>query len=395
MTATMNDEMRERKQIILLLDDDANITEGLAFALEREDRTVITCNDAESAQLSLERFHPSIVICDVHVSGEFGFEGLDFIAYAKRHAPSARVILMTGDAPEKLQLEAASRGAVAFLQKPFEAAELDAMIDLMAPADNLEHRLPGRIDMPLLDRVLVDPRLGTHFQPIVALQEHRTPVAFEALTRYASATPLRNPDLLFEYATRKQRVFDLETVCVRHAMKEGAALAASSLLFINIHPDVFRTGVEFRELLRDCSQKAAIPLNRLVLELTEQSSLNDDARVFRLFDQLRTDGVRLAFDDVGVAYSHLPFIHRIRPEYLKISQHFGTAFESDSARTKLVRNLVALGREFECTVILEGIEDEATARAATELGVELGQGYLFGRPAPADSHVGAMASVTS
>ncbi|HEX9160193.1 MAG TPA: EAL domain-containing protein [Thermoanaerobaculia bacterium] len=381
--ALQNYETHDRKQVILLLDDDGTITEGLAVALERSDRTLITCNDVESAEMALERFRPSVVVSDVHVSGEFGFEGLDFISFAKRALPGARVILMTGDAPDKLQLEASQRGAVAFLRKPFEANELEAVIDLMSPVEAAMKRLPARITMPLLDDILTSSQLGTAFQPIVDLHNSWEPIGYEALARYASDSPMRSPDLLFQYAGRKHRIADLETSCIKSALNKARTLTQSSMLFLNIHPDVLHRGTAFRDLLRDEAQRAGVPLNRVVLELTEQGSLGDDSRVFRLFDQLRNEGVRVAFDDVGVAYSHLPYIDRIRPEFLKISQNFGTAFEADPTRTKLVRNLVTLAHDFDCAVILEGIEEIATAQAATELGIKYGQGYLFGRPSDA------------
>ena len=117
--------------LILILDDDPAITEGLAFGLEREGRTLITCNDVESAELIVERMHPSHIVADIRLSGPFGYEGLDFIRFAKQHAPESRIILISGDAPEDLQREASERGAVAFLKKPFEVRELDATIDML------------------------------------------------------------------------------------------------------------------------------------------------------------------------------------------------------------------------------------------------------------------------
>ncbi len=126
----MNQKLPE-SQLVLLIDDDVMVTEALAIGLEREGRTVITCNDLESAQLIVERMNPSHVVSDIKLTGPFGYEGLDFIRYAKRFAPDSRIILMTGDAPETLQFEAAERGAVAFLRKPFDIQELDSILDLM------------------------------------------------------------------------------------------------------------------------------------------------------------------------------------------------------------------------------------------------------------------------
>src|SRR3954463_12870028 len=114
-----NDESSAEPQLILLLDDDVIITDGLAAGLERRGRSMITCNDVESAELVVERMRPSHIIADIRLSGPFRYEGLDFVRFAKRVVPESRVILISGDGADALQLEASERGAVAFLQKPF------------------------------------------------------------------------------------------------------------------------------------------------------------------------------------------------------------------------------------------------------------------------------------
>jgi EAL domain-containing protein (putative c-di-GMP-specific phosphodiesterase class I) len=124
-----------------------------------------------------------------------------------------------------------------------------------------------------------------------------------------------------------------------------------------------------------------------VLELTEQGALGKEKGVLEAIDALRKEGVRFAFDDVGMAYSHLPVIARVRPAYLKVSQHFGSGFECDPARLKVVRNLLSLARDFDAELILEGIETQATADAAREIGIPLGQGFYFAQPSPADQMV--------
>jgi EAL domain-containing protein (putative c-di-GMP-specific phosphodiesterase class I) len=86
-----------------------------------------------------------------------------------------------------------------------------------------------------------------------------------------------------------------------------------------------------------------------------------------------------------VAYSHLPMLDQVRPSFLKISQHFGTAFESDPTKMKIVRNLLSLARDFECDLIVEGIEHAATAVAAERLGIKYAQGFYFHRPAEAET----------
>ena len=369
-------------QIVLILDDDIMVTEGLSASLARAGRTIVTCNDLESAELVTEWIKPSHVVSDVRLTGPFAYEGLDFIRFVKRSAPDTRVILMTGEAPDALQLEASERGAVGFLQKPFETAELDATLDLLAPARPGSSDWPEIIRVPLLDEILESDALTSVFQPIVSLAG-RIPLGFEALARFQTDSLLRNPETLFEYASRKLRVADLESACIRSSFRSGAVLAQSYPLFINIHPSVFAKGDRLLDELRAGSEAAGFGLEKIVLEITEQASLGDRRQVLGTIDRLKQARVRFAFDDVGVAYSHLPFIDAVRPAFLKISQHFGTNFESDPTKTKLVRNLLALARDFDCELILEGIESEATAVAAAEIGINFGQGYHFSRPAPA------------
>jgi EAL domain-containing protein (putative c-di-GMP-specific phosphodiesterase class I)/ActR/RegA family two-component response regulator len=371
-------------QIVLLLDDDVMITEGLAAGLARDGRTIITCNDLESGELVVEWLNPSHIVSDVRLTGQFGYEGLDFIRFAKRHSRDSRIILMTGDAPDALQLEASERGAVGFLQKPFEIAELDSVLDLMAPPRTGSPDWPDVIRMPLLDDILTSDSLSTVFQPIVRLSSGEQ-LGFEALARYASESPLRDPQTLFKFAARKLRIADLELACVSRSIQAGALLAQSAPIFLNIHPAVFSEGKRLQDRLTTQAEQSGVALHRIVLEITEQGTLSDDRKALSVIRDLTEAGVRFAFDDVGVAYSHLPFVDRVRPAFLKISQQFGTGFEADVTKSKIVRNILSLAQDFESELILEGIETAATAAAAVDLGIKYGQGYYFARPAQAVS----------
>jgi EAL domain-containing protein (putative c-di-GMP-specific phosphodiesterase class I)/ActR/RegA family two-component response regulator len=369
-------------QLVLLLDDDVMVTEALAAGLERHGRTVVTCNDLESAQLMVDRLRPSHVVTDVRLSGAFGFEGLEFVRYVAERSPESRVLVMTGDAPEALQLEASQRGAVAFLQKPFDVSELDATLDLLTCSALAPSAAETRvIRMPLLDEILGSESLQIAFQPIVQLDQSWTVAGFEAQAQYRDHPLLRNPEVLFQYATRKGRVDDLELTCIAKAVRAAALLPNLDLLFLNVHPAVLSEKPAFPALLLAEGQRHCIPGDRIVVEITEQGPLTAGRILFESVEALRRVGVRFAFDDVGVAYSHLPLIDRIRPSFLKISQHFGTAFERDTTKLKIVMNLQSLARDFQCDLIVEGIEDLATAEMALRLGIKYGQGLLFGRHA--------------
>jgi EAL domain-containing protein (putative c-di-GMP-specific phosphodiesterase class I)/ActR/RegA family two-component response regulator len=367
-------------QIVLILDDDPMITEGLSALLERQGRTLITCNDVESGEMIVDWIHPSLVVSDLRLTGPFSLEGLDFIRFAKRQSPETRVIVMTADAPDALQLEAAERGAVAFLRKPFEVAELDAFIDLMsAPARAGSGVWPTVMKVPPLDEILTTNSIYTMFQPIVNL-ETGTAIGYEALTRCRSEAPVQNPEVLFKYAEKKHRVCDLEMASMSRSLRSAAAFLQGSSLFLNVHPAVFNASRDLPRVLEQRAAEASVPLTAIVLEITEQGSLDNGLKPFHTIDQLREMGVRFALDDVGVAYSHLGSIEKIRPSFLKVSQHFGSSFELDGTKSKIVRNIISLARDFECVPILEGVETAATAIAAKDLRIPYAQGYFFSPP---------------
>jgi EAL domain-containing protein (putative c-di-GMP-specific phosphodiesterase class I) len=377
-------------ETILLIDDDQIITEGLGAALQRDGRTIITCNDIESAEIIVERMQPSHVVTDIRLSGPFAFEGLDFIRFVRRNAPESRVVLMSGQPSEAIRHEASERGAVALLSKPFDVRELDAVLHMSAPsasaASTVDHPV---IRIPLLDELLGSEDLRPFFQPIVSLDGTRRVIGYESLARFRTDSPLRNPEMLFRYAARKQRIIDLELACLTATMRAAASLPPTASIFVNVHPLAFHEEARLVEHLERGLSNNGLAADRFVVEITEQAPLPNGPGLVNTVAAIRNLGMRFAFDDVGIAYSHLPFMDVVRPSYLKISQDFGSDFETDATRTKIVKNIASLAADFGCQTILEGIETASTARAAEMLNVPLGQGYLFGRPMDVSEPVAA------
>jgi EAL domain-containing protein (putative c-di-GMP-specific phosphodiesterase class I) len=368
-----------RMQTVLIVDDDPEIANALAQLIECRGREVIVCGDLESAEIAVEQLPVACVISDVRLSSPFRFEGLDFIAHVKRHAPRSSIVLMTGALTNELAAEALARGASAVLAKPFDSDDLTRFLG--QPGSSEESRI---VRMPGIDEIVDGNQLFPLFQPIVDLSTPALlPHGFESLARLDTPGLLASPQALFDYANRKGRVVDLEIACIRATFARcGSLVARGARIFLNLHPAVIVSD-RLRDVLTSASAAANIAPSAIVLEITEQQSLGDAAIVGRQCAALRELGFTFALDDVGVAYSHLTHIDQIRPAYLKISQDFGTSFESDVTRTKIVRNILSLARELGCELVLEGIETTATRDAAHAAGIGLGQGYLFGRPAPA------------
>jgi EAL domain-containing protein (putative c-di-GMP-specific phosphodiesterase class I) len=372
------------KEMVLVVDDEPITRAGVAVAVGATGRTVVTCGDIESAQLVIERMPVRSVVTDMRLTGPFSIDGLDFINFVTRHAPHSRVVLMTGSLSPELQREAKQRGAFAVLEKPFTTEQIDAALrdDHAVPSD-----MPDIIDIPHIDEILSGSALYSVFQPIVSLDGPApTVVAYEALSRLNTPGPLRVPEFLFEYSVRKSRMTDLELRCIDNAMREGARLDAGARIFLNVHPVVL---AERRVVdgIEAAAARYGVDPRRLVIEITEQAAMRDLPSTLRHIDALTSLGCRFAFDDVGVAYSHLRHLERVRPAYMKISQEFGADFHRQEFKSKIVRNVANLARDFGCEVILEGVETGDVAQAALEIGIGLAQGYLFGRPALASTWI--------
>lgn len=367
--------MTER-QCILLVDDDSGITEALSYTLERPGRTIVLCSDVESAEIALARFPVTHLVTDLQFSGDFGFEGLHFLGRVFAQRPNCRIVLITGYATDALRSAALKHGAAAVLAKPFDTDELEAALG-QPPASDEPYEI---VRIPPMEEILAGDSITAVFQPIVRLGEQGATIfGYEALTRMRESWLAGGPVMLFDYAARRAKLAELNIVTMIKAIEQAALLPQDANIFCNIDPLTFE-GPQLSAALTNAASRAGLPLERVVLEVTERSAFADDAAAMRVVEELRARGVRFALDDHGSAYSHLALINRIRPSFVKISTDFGIDFEEDRTKSSIVRHTVAMARDFGCETILEGIETPSTAHAAIEAGVTLAQGFHFGRP---------------
>ncbi|HEY0156271.1 MAG TPA: EAL domain-containing response regulator [Thermoanaerobaculia bacterium] len=377
--------MTDTRQYILLVDDDRGITEALSFALDRSGRTLVLCSDVESAEIALARFPVTHLVTDVQFSGTFGFEGLHFLSRVRTQSPDCRIVLITGYATEQLRLEALRHGASEVLSKPFDTEELETALGAL-PVSEEPYEV---IRIPSIDEILRGDTITPVFQPIVRITEHgATPFGFEALTRVRGRWLAGGPVMLFEYAAKRSRLAELNVVAMARSLEAATVLPEDANVFVNIDPLTF-DGRLLVPSLKSVARRTRLPLDRVVLEVTERSAFPDDDVAGRVFDELRDLGLRFALDDHGSAYSHLSLISRIKPSFIKMSQTFGTDFENDETKERIVRHTVSLANDFNCETILEGVETATTSRAAAAMGVPLAQGFHYGRPHAAGHWLGA------
>lgn len=131
-----------------------------------------------------------------------------------------------------------------------------------------------------------------------------------------------------------------------------------------------------------------LPKGALVIELTEAERLAETPDSAKALKAVRSAGAALAYDDFGAGYSSLANLHRYEFDFLKIDRSFLDDIAKNGGKKKIAAALAKLGRDFEMTVIAEGIESDAAAKIAKSIGCKMGQGFHFGRPS-----VSALSSV--
>ncbi|WP_213004328.1 sensor domain-containing phosphodiesterase [Paractinoplanes toevensis] len=205
-------------------------------------------------------------------------------------------------------------------------------------------------------------------QPIVDLANGRR-VGTEALSRFPQEWN-RPPDECFAEAALIGERESLEIAALRGA---AAYLPdVSGYIAMNISPATLFTpeGVEFL---------AGLPLDRVVLELSEHDPIDDYDHLRAVLAPLRARGMRLAIDDAGAGFSSLRHIVATAPDVIKLDRSIVAGVAGDPVLAVVVRSLVQLAGAVGAKTVAEGIETETDADALAGLGVDLGQGWLFDR----------------
>jgi EAL domain-containing protein (putative c-di-GMP-specific phosphodiesterase class I) len=228
------------------------------------------------------------------------------------------------------------------------------------------------------DRLLTDPAVIPHFQPIVRL-ETATRVGYEVLAR-SRLIGLETPNAMFRVASERNLEAELSDVVRHESMRMARQLGLNAELYVNTHPaELHRPGL-YESLQR---LRHEYPEAQVVLEIHE-SAVTSSQTLADLRIQLKDLGMRLAYDDFGAGQSRLMELADVPPDVLKFDMRLIHGLSSGSdERKRMMESLVQIVRNLDVTPLAEGIETGDDAVACRELGFELAQGYYFGRPSAA------------
>lgn len=222
--------------------------------------------------------------------------------------------------------------------------------------------------------------LRTVFQPIVSLQTGDV-IGYEALTRGPAGSQYLNPELLFSAAKTHDLLWDLEILCRANAIKTFSSFKSDKLLFLNVDPDVIRDEHFIKGFTKDLLAEYNVSPMSLIFEITEKTSIDNYTHFNEVINYYKSQGYKIAIDDVGTGYSGLTTIANTRPYYIKMDMSLISNITRDNYKKAIVKSFVEFANTTNTKIIAEGIEDICDLHTLIEIGVHYGQGYLINRPA--------------
>jgi len=230
-----------------------------------------------------------------------------------------------------------------------------------------------------LDHILAHGDISSLFQPIISLSE-RSVVGHEALTRGPSDTSLHSPINLLAAARHGGRLDELEGLCRENACRRYRQLQLQGRLFLNASPETLLDASHKPGRTLKLLQQYGIPAEKVVIELTEQMPTDDLELLDTALHHYRSMGFSIALDDLGAGYSSLRMWSELRPDYVKIDRYFIDGIHRDAVKRRFVESILKIARTSQAQVIAEGIELPEELNVLADMGVDLVQGYLLGRP---------------
>jgi diguanylate cyclase (GGDEF)-like protein len=234
-----------------------------------------------------------------------------------------------------------------------------------------------------------DGRHGTltvHFQPQVDARTGRV-VGAESLVRWAHPVKGLLPPAAFLDLAEEH---DLMTPLTWHVLDQATHAASGWALAghdLRVAVNLSTSSLELPGLLDAVDgalARSGLPPERLVVEITETSLMHDPALAVEVTRQLAGRGIGISIDDYGTGYSSLAYLNDLPAEELKLDRSFTARATADPRTRAIVSGTVELAHHLGLRLIAEGVEDEATRLLLLELGCDRTQGYLHGRPVPAD-----------
>jgi EAL domain-containing protein (putative c-di-GMP-specific phosphodiesterase class I) len=371
--------------LVLLIDDDLSVRKMHAKVLSRCGFNVEAASSGAEALNMLDcGVRLGAVVTDLHMPG---IDGLEFMKAVRKVDLDVPVIVVTGYPSLESAVRVIEYGGFRYLTKPTSATDLVAAVSSAVSMHRLALLKRRALELYESERWHFGDRAGLEatfeqaidqlwmaFQPIVNFRK-RELVGYEALVR-SNHPALASPGPLLGAAERLGRVGELGQRIRRHVVDAVRAAPAEALIFMNLHAADLNDDALYSKTSALCACAS-----RIVLEVTERSSLDRVEDVKSRAQTLRGLGYKLAIDDLGAGYAGLSSFSQLEPDIAKLDMSLVRDIDNSMQKQSIVRSMLDVcHNELGVTVVCEGVETVAERDTLHRLGSETQQGYLYGRP---------------
>jgi diguanylate cyclase (GGDEF)-like protein len=286
-----------------------------------------------------------------------------------------------GNTPEQL----AKRGDLALYK-----AKADGRNCIRFFRTEMDSELEKRIALEKIIRnAVLSDRFVLHYQPIYEMNGKKL-IGFEALIRLPRDDGTLIPPMEFIPVAEEMRLIGkIGAWVLREACRTAVNWPEHLTIAVNLSPVQFETG-SVRDVVADALRETGLDPARLELEITETLLLGDSEAVMTQLQSIKDLGVAIVMDDFGTGYSSLSYLWRFPFNKIKIDRSFMQAFDGSGRDAQtVVKTIIALGRELEMRVTVEGVETAEQVAFLDEAHGDQVQGYFFGKPVP-DAEMAAL-----
>jgi len=282
--------------------------------------------------------------------------------------------------PEPVAEAAVESSEEAVSPEPVEVQAMESLEDLVF--ESLEDIAPEAFIDPAeearlaearrrFDQLPADGSIRVAFQPIVDLATTRV-IGYEALARFPGDANI-STRRWFAEAAEVGLLREIEMLAIRAALGQLEKLPSDAFISVNVSPATAASD-ELREVLEQ------VDGSRVVLEITENAAAEGYDEVSEAVGALRSSGVRIALDDTGSGTVSFSSLFDVHADIIKIDIDVTRGIDSDPMKEAMAAALKSLADRLGAMSLAEGIETEQELELLREVGVQAGQGYLFGRP---------------
>ncbi len=358
---------------IAILDDEPFMLGLLAKIAERAGFEALGFGVAQDFLDRWRDFAPNLVLLDLGLNDSDGMQILSSLAESQCTIP---ILIVTGF-DERVAGSAANFGEsigltmLPPLRKPFE---VDEVVNILRSYASTTFALSSA---ELADAI-EQKRIEVLYQPIIEFPTGAL-VGAESLVFWQHSAYGLIPIERFLAAADKGGL--LERLLEEVTCQAFATLAATNDMTMGIHVPVSLLLEErFADTLSVQARAAGLRTSQVVIEISEEAAMRDATTTSGIITRLRIKGFRVALDDFGLGYSSLVELHKMPVSQINIDQVFVAKASGDESARTITGAIIGLGHSLRLQVCADGINDQATFTALSEMGCDLGRGTQFGAP---------------